>query len=316
MTLARATVLALAVAGALLGSPARAQTQDKPAPDAKAQPPAGQPTAPAPASASPPAGYPYPAPYGYPPGYGFPPGYTYPSAPYPAYPPQGYPQYPPAYPAYPPPYPTPAPEPPPEPPAPLPSGRWRMGASLFLVPQGYLSYDLKYRGESQLTYAGGTTATAGVTTFAELDPIRHLYLGLALQFLPSIKWEPRSGSAAGSNAFSGTGQELDLLPQIGASLSASPRLRLLAYVAPGYSLLIASGMADAFANSGTAHGFVVQTGGGVLYALGAHGFFSIRGSYQWTFQNNQVQSNTTGASADAHFRFHFIALHGAGGYWF
>ena len=40
MTLARATVLALAVAGALLGSPARAQTQDKPAPDAKAQPPA------------------------------------------------------------------------------------------------------------------------------------------------------------------------------------------------------------------------------------------------------------------------------------
>jgi hypothetical protein len=87
-------------------------------------------------------------------------------------------------------------------------------------------------------------------------------------------------------------------------------------VAPGYSLLFASGMADAFANSGVVHGFVVQTGGGVLYALGEHGFFSIRGSYQWTFQNNRVQSNTTGESADAQFRFRFVAVHGAAGYWF
>jgi len=75
-------------------------------------------------------------------------------------------------------------------------------------------------------------------------------------------------------------------------------------------------MADAFANSGVVHGFVVQIGGGVLYALGEHAFFSIRGCYQWTFQNKQVQSTTTGESADARFRFGFVGLHGAVGYWF
>jgi len=29
-----------------------------------------------------------------------------------------------------------------------------------------------------------------------------------------------------------------------------------------------------------------------------------------------VQSSTTGETADVHFRSQFIALHGAGGYWF
>ena len=110
----------------------------------------------------------YPPSYGYPPGYGYPPAYGYPP-PYPVYP-QGYPQapyaYPPAYLAYPPPYPAPAPEPQ-EPPARLPGGRWRLGASLLLIPQGYLAYDLKYRGESLQTYSRGTSVTAGVAAFAE-----------------------------------------------------------------------------------------------------------------------------------------------------
>jgi hypothetical protein len=305
MIAVRGAILALATAIMLLGTSASAQTTEPTVTAAPAAPPA---------AGAPPAGYPYPAPYGYPPGYPYPPNYAYPPAPYPAYP-----QYPPGYPAYPPGYPyppAPAPEPPPPPPAPLPSGKWRIGGSLFLVPQGYLTYDLKYRGETQLLHKGGTTTTAGIAAFAELDLVRHLFLGLSLQFLPSIKWTPPSGAAAASDVFGGSGQELDFLPQAGVHLSASPRLRLLAYVAPGYSLLFAAGMADAFAESGVVHGFVVQTGGGVLYAIGEHGFFSIRASYQWTFQNNQVQSNTTGESADARFRFHFVGAHGAAGVWF
>jgi hypothetical protein len=287
----------------------RTQAQAQPAADAQAAPATAPPAAPASAASPAAYPYPYPPPYGYPPGYGYPYGY-----PPPAYPPysQGAPTYPAAYAVNPPAYPAPAAPPP----APLPSGKWRLGASLLLVPQGYLSYDLKYRGESQLTYARGTTSSAAVAVFTEFDLIRHLYLGMTLQFMPSVKWEPPPASSPQTSAFSGSGQELDLLPQIGASLSATPRLRVMAFVAPGYSLLFASGMADAFANTGTAHGFALQTGGGILYALGEHGFFAIRGSYQWTFPNSQVHSNTTGESADAHFRFHFIALHGAAGYWF
>ena len=317
MNPARAMAIGLLVAWFAL--PGSAQAQDWPGGNA-ATSVGAQGTPGAPPVAAPPTGYPYPPPYAYPPGTGTPPGSPYP--PPSAYPP-GY-AYPPAYAGYPPP-PGPLPgaelPPPPEPPSPLPTGKWRTGASLFLVPQGYLSYELKYRGESLLAYGRGTTATAGVAAFAEVDPIPHrwchLYLAFSLQFLPSIKWEPPPGSASTSgSAFGGAGRELDFLPQIGVAFSPSPRVRLLGYVAPGYSLLFASNLVGVLADPGTARGFVVQAGTGMVYAVGEHGFFAVRASYQWTYQNHQVQSNTTGESADVHFRFHFIAVHGAGGYWF
>ena len=75
-------------------------------------------------------------------------------------------------------------------------------------------------------------------------------------------------------------------------------------------------MADIFANSGTPHGFALQLGGGILYAIGQHGFFTVRASQQWAFYGNQVHSNTTGESADVYFRLRFLALHNSVGFWF
>jgi hypothetical protein len=293
-----------------------------PAPGAPATPPAAAPPAPGDPS---PAGY--PPPYAYPPAYGYPPPYGYPpsspNAPasqpaYPAYPPYPPYGYPPA-PAYPPDYPPPPADvvtPPPDH-GPLPAGRWRAGATLLISPQGYLAYDLRYRGESLVAYRRGTAPSAGVAAFAEYDLVRHLFVGLALQFLPAIKWEPPPGTDTTTTAsFGGTARQLDLLSQVGVCMFPSARLRLLAYVAPGYSLLFASNLVDAYADPGTARGFLLQVGGGFLYAVGPHAFFAIRTSYQWASPNNQVQSSTTGESADVRLRFRFIALQGMGGYWF
>jgi hypothetical protein len=308
-------------------SPGWAQAPDSPAPppSAASPPPAAQgaPVAPPPAAPGAPPNVPAPGspaypPYAYPPPYGYPPGYAYPPPGYPAYPP-GYPPYPAAYPPYPAYAPPPSPEPPPEPPTPLPAGKWRLGATLLLIPKNqdfsYLSYDLRVRDESLLTHEGGIKSTAGVSVFAEVDLIRYVHLALAVQFLPWVEWVS-AATATRADPFVGTAQEVDFFPQLGVTFPATRRLRILGYVAPGYSLFAASDMADIFANSGTPHGFALQLGGGILYAIGQSAFFTVRASEQWAFYGNQVRSNTTGETADVSFRLRFLALHNSVGFWF
>ncbi len=289
---------------ALLISTTAAQAQ--PAAPAGAAAPAA-PGAPAAAPAPvPPPGYAYPPPYGYPAPYAYPPGYP---APYPAYP--AYPGYPPAYGVYQPARPAPAPTPP----APLPTGRWRLGAALMLIPQGHFSYELRYRGETQLLYARDIQTTGGVSVSAEYDVIRYVYVGLAFQYLPSIEWTNAAGIVR--NPINGKASAYDFLPLIGARYSPTPRLRLLAYAAPGFSIFDASGVKQYMSSSGTAYGFALQLGGGLLYAIGQHMFFSLRGSYQWTAASKpEVQSLTTSETAELHARFRFVGAQGSLGYWF
>jgi hypothetical protein len=185
------------------------------------------------------------------------------------------------------------------------------------APQGTLSYSLNYKGEPLLAYSGSTAATAAVVPYLQLDLVRYLYLGFAVQILPSVKWSsPAKSSGSNNNIFGGSGREVDFLPQVGLTVPTSRRLRLLAFAAPGYSLLFASNLVKVYADPGTAHGFLFQTGFGLLWSLGTHAFLEFRGTYQWGFQNNKVQSLTTGESADVEVHSRFFGLQAGGGYWF
>jgi hypothetical protein len=192
-----------------------------------------------------------------------------------------------------------------------------LGAALVLVPQGTLSYSLNFRGEPILAYSGGAATTAGIVPYVQLDLNQYLFVGFAVQYLPSVKWDlGTSSSSSNNNLFGGTGHEVDFLPQVGASVPASRRIRLLAFAAPGYSLLFASGLVKVYADPGTAHGFIFQTGVGMVLSIAEHAFLDFRGAYQWGFQNNKVQSATTGESADVQVHSRFFGLQAGGGYWF
>jgi hypothetical protein len=331
------TVLATAAALLCLGSPVFAQQPAQPAPAPTLPPPTGaaQPAYPYPsgypAGAAQPA-YPYPPGYPYSPGYPYPPAYgyptPYPNTPgYPPYPQQGYSPYGSPYPGYPPAYgqppaagypPTVVAEPPP---APISSGRWRLGAALIFVPQGTMSYNIKYRGEVlPPAYSGSTSATVGFAAQLQVDLFRYLLVGFAVQYLPSLSWNnPSPQSSTGSNPYGGSAHEIDLLPQLGATIPVARRTRFLAFAAPGYSFLSASGLAITkiyVAPEGAMHGFLFQTGVGMIWSFGEHAFLDFRGAYQWGFQNNKVQSTTTGETADVEVHSRFFGLQAGGGYWF
>jgi hypothetical protein len=191
-----------------------------------------------------------------------------------------------------------------------------LGGTVFLVPQGKLSYQLNYRGEPLQAYSRGINDSAGLAGFAEYDLIRYLYVGFAFQIMPSIKWASTSSSSTDTNSFGGTARMFDFLPHLGVAIPTTPRFSIVAFAAPGYSFFSASDFAGTYTKLGTARGFVIQAGGGVRYAFGQHGFFEVRGNYQRNYHNEKVQSSTTGESADAQFRFNFLSLHGSGGYWF
>ncbi len=186
------------------------------------------------------------------------------------------------------------------------------------MPQGTLSYNLKIRAEPFLAYSGSSAATAGVVMpYLQFDLMRYLYVGFAMQYLPSVKWDNAvSGSTSNNNLFGGTGHELDFLPQLGVTVPAARRIRLLAFAAPGYSLLFASGLVKVYADPGVAHGFLFQTGFGMICSVGESAFLDFRGAYQWGFQNNKVQSATTGESADVEVHSGLFGLQAGGGYWF
>jgi hypothetical protein len=184
----------------------------------------------------------------------------------------------------------------------------------MLAPQGTLSYSLNYKGEPILAYSGSTAVTGGVVPYLQLDLFRHLYLALAMQFLPSVKWGDTTSS--NNNLFGGSGRELDYLLQVGLTVPVARRIRLLAFAAPGYSFLFASNLVKVYADPGTAHGFLFQTGFGMIVSLGEHAFLDFRGAGQWGFQNNKVQSATTGESADVEVHSRFFLLQAGGGYWF
>jgi len=187
----------------------------------------------------------------------------------------------------------------------------------MFAPQGTLSYSLNYKGEPILAYSGSTAATAGIVPYLQLDLVRYLYLAFAMQFLPSVKWgDTTARSSSNNNLFSGTGREVDFLPQVGLTIPAARRLRMLAFAAPGYSLLFASNLVKVYADPGTAHGFLFQTGFGMIWSLGEHAFLDFRGAYQWGFQNNKVQSSTTAESADVEVHSRLFGLQAGGGYWF
>jgi len=301
-----------------------------PAAPAPAFPPAAPaPTLPPPTtgSALPAYGYPpgstYPPGYGYPPGYTYPPGYGYPPS-Y-AYP-QGY-VYPQAYPAYPQgyaPYPAYAPAtalPDTETPVVAPTGRWRLGIAAMIVPTGTLSYSLNYRGEAQLAFSGQTAATGGVRPFAQVDILRfnqlRVQLGLAIQILPTIKWANPSLSTANNNAFSGSGYEVDVLPELAIGVNVLPRLRLVAFAAPGYSFLSASDLASkTYVDPGTVRGFVVQGGAEITGSFGQHFFLDGRLANQWGFQGSEVGSPTSGETWNAEVHTNLFTVQVGCGYWF
>jgi hypothetical protein len=186
-----------------------------------------------------------------------------------------------------------------------------------LVPQGTLSYSLNVKGEPQVAYSGSTATTVGIVPYVQLDLIRHLYLAFAVQVLPSVKWSSTSSSSSSNNdLFAGSGREVDFLPQLGVTVPASRRIRMLAFAAPGYSLLSASGLVKVYANPGTAHGFLFQTGVGMVVSLGEHAFLDFRGTYQWGFQNSKVQSANSGEPADIEVHSRLFGLQAGGGYWF
>jgi hypothetical protein len=265
---------------------------------------------------------PGPAPvYGYPPGYAYPPAYGYPP------PAHGYPPayYPPPYPAYPYPPPTqglaqqPVTMVPASPaPTPVPDGKARLGAAFMVFPRGTIDYSLDYRGGPILAKAGDAAATVGVSVFYEYQPLRYMFLAAGLQILPTVKWRHGQTTATpgGTDPFAGSGREFDLLPQLGLTLPVSRVIHLLAFTAPGYSFVQGSDMVKAYADPGTAKGFLIQAGAGMTVSLGQHGFLTFRFSQQWGFQKNRVQSPTTGEWADVALHTHYTGLHAGGGYWF
>lgn len=305
----------LALATCLFGT-ATARAQNAPA-----WPPPAAPSAPTPAQRSTPGPAPGAAPaYGYPPGYAYPPAYGYPPG-Y-AYPP-GY--YPPPYPAgypYPPPAQGPGQQPvtvvPATPPTPVPNGKARLGAAFMVFPRGTIDYSLDYRGGPILAKAGDAAATVGVSVFYEYQPLRYMFLAAGLQILPTVKWRhgQTTSTPGGTDPFAGSGREFDLLPQIGLTLPVSRVIHLLAFTAPGYSFVQGSDLVKAYADPGTAKGFLIQAGAGMTVSIGQHGFVTFRFSQQWGFQKNRVQSPTTGESADVALHTNYTGLHAGGGYWF
>jgi hypothetical protein len=311
-----------------------------PAPALPPAAPAATPSPPPEGSAAPAYGYPpgygyppsygYPAPgYAYPPGYGYPPGYAYPPGyGYPpgyAYPP-GY-TYPPGYPASPQgTSPIPSAEPitaPPDTEAPViaPAGRWRLGIAALIVPTGTLSYKLSYRGQAQLAFSGQTAPTAGLRPFAQVDVLRFgqlkLQLGLAMQFIPSIKWANPPASNGDNNAFNGSGYEVDLLPELAVGVNVLPRLRLVAFGAPGYSFFSASELASkVYTDPGTVRGFVIQAGAEVIGSLGEHFFLDGRLANQWGFQSSEVGSLNNNETWNAEVHTNLFSAQVGCGYWF
>lgn len=271
------------------------------------------PSAPAPAANQPP--YAYPPGYAYPPpgyanppaGYGYPPGYAYP-------PPYGYPQ---PYPGY---YPAPTvarPAPPFEP----PTGQFRLGASVGLFLGGRLNYKLLFRGEPLVAHSASAAATPGLAVFAEYQPLRYVFVGFTVQYLTTVKWSQSAPVASSSdttsqNPYGGTGHEIDLLPRLGFSYPLTPRVRLLASGAPGYSRIDASSIVKIVADPGTVSGFTIQGDAGALISFSQHGFVQGRLSYQASFLENDVTSPSTGEAAKADLHASYWAVNAGIGYWF
>jgi hypothetical protein len=191
----------------------------------------------------------------------------------------------------------------------------------LLVPQGTLSYNLRYQGEVlPPAHAGSTAATVGLAAQLQVDLFRYLLLGVAVQYIPSLSWEsPASQSSTKDTSFGGSAYEVDLLPHLGATIPVAHRIRFLVFAAPGYSFLSASGLAisKTYVDPGSAaRGFLFQAGAGVLWSFGEHAFLDFRGALQWGFQNSSVQSATTGESAELQVHSSLGTLQAGGGYWF
>jgi hypothetical protein len=204
----------------------------------------------------------------------------------------------------------------------MPEGRWRIGVAGILFPTGNLSYKLSVRGESILAYPSSSSAnpgnaatTLGVAPFVQFQAAEYLYLGLSVQYIPNVKWKPASSTST-NQLYGGSASELDLLPQLGITIPVARRVQLLFFGAVGYSLVFASDLVKVYADPGTAHGLLVQSGAGLLYALGGKGFLEMRGSYQWGFQNNQVQSSTSGQNWDIEVHSQYLGMQCGGGFWF
>jgi hypothetical protein len=257
-------------------------------------------------------GYPPPGYYGYPP-----PGYAYPPPGY-AYPP-GYGPYPRGYPAYPGPYAAPvvaAVSPPFQP----PTGKIRLGAEVGVFAAGRLKYDLSYRGGSLMAHSGSAATTPGISVFADYQLMRYLFAGVSVQYLTTVKWSQTSNSTSSTSSsadlYGGSGYEVDFLPRAGISYPITPRIRVLASGAPGYSLINASGMVKVFADPGTVGGFVVQGDGGMIVSFSTHGYAQARISYQWGYQKGTVTSKTTSETATAYLHSSYLGVHAGVGYWF
>jgi hypothetical protein len=190
----------------------------------------------------------------------------------------------------------------------------------MIVPTGTLSYSLNYRGEALLSFSGETAFTAGVRPYVQVDLLRFgqlkVQLGLAVQVLPTIKWA-NSSSTANNRGFSGSGYEVDLLPELAVGVNVLPRLRLAVFAAPGYSFLAASDLASkVYADPGTVRGFVIQAGAEISGTFGQHFFVDGRFANQWGFQSSQVRSYTTGEAADAEVHTNLFSVQVGCGYWF
>ncbi len=286
-----------------------------PAPAPNQAVPPGQPPYPypPPGYGYPPPGYGYPPPgYGYPPpGYAYPPGYGYPPG-YAPYPQQGYPAYPRQYGA-----PIVAAASPPSEP---PTGKIRLSAEVGIFAGGRLKYDLSYRGGSIFAHSGSAAATPGFSVFADFQLLRYVFAGLSVQYLTTVKWSQTnyssSSTSSSADLYGGSGYEVDFLPRLGISYPLTPRIRVLASGAPGYSLINASGMVKAYADPGTVGGFVVQGDGGMIVSFSTHGFAQARISYQWGYQKGTVTSRTTSETATAYLHSSYLGLHAGAGYWF
>jgi hypothetical protein len=188
----------------------------------------------------------------------------------------------------------------------------------MFVPQGTLSYKLKYRGEALFAYSGTTTATAGIAAQLQIDLFRYLFAGFTLQYLPSLSWKNPISHPSTDTTYGGSAHEIDLLPQLGANIPVARRIRFQIFAAPGYSSLSVSGLtiSRSLAPGSAARGFLIQTGMNMIWSFGQHAFLDFRGTYQWGFQNNKVQSATNGETADLEVHSRFLALQAGGGYWF
>jgi hypothetical protein len=192
-------------------------------------------------------------------------------------------------------------------------GRWRIGAAGIFFGQGILSYKLNLPGGDTLAYSSGNAAaTLGFAPFAQFQATQYLFLGFSMQYIPKVQWAPISSTAA-NGLPSGSGSELDFLPQLGVTIPVARRLHLVTFGTIGYSLLFAS---DLVTDAGTARGLLLQTGVGLLYAMGSLGFLELRGSYQWGYQNSQFQSPNNGETAVIEMHSQYFGLQAGGGFWF